>query len=281
MAAFEPSVAEGAVRCQSFPLVLQIRNSRESRRRSDMVPEAALVPEVEEIELISDDGEPLESNWHRVQINLLIDVVRQAMARRERTDFFAGGNMFVYFSFEQAEFVATHPPEAYRHFRGPDFFFASGVDGRGDRGSWVVWKEKGRYPDVIVELLSPSTARMDKTTKKDQYERTFRTPEYFWYDPVKDELQGWRLVAGRYEPIEADEEGRLRSRELGLLLGRWQGCQTGVEGVWIRFYEPDGALVPTLAEAEGQKAEAERRRAEAAEAEVERLRALLSSSGEK
>jgi len=28
---------------------------------------------------------------------------------------------------------------------------------------WVVWKEGGRYPDVIVELMSPSTAKIDVT----------------------------------------------------------------------------------------------------------------------
>jgi len=266
-----------------------------------MVLEAAVAPEQPEVELIFDDGEPLETNWHRIQINLLIDVVHQAMARRGRADFFAGGNMFVYFSLEQAEFVATHSPQQYRHFQGPDFFFVGGVDGTVDREAWVVWKEKGRYPDVIVELLSPSTARIDKTVKKDRYEALFRTPEYFWYDPFKDELAGWRLVGGRYEPVEPDEEGRLWSRELGLWLGRWRGRQTGKEAVWARFYEPDGALALTAAEAERQtagterrkaeaerkraeterrRAEAERKRADAAQAELERLRALSSRSEE-
>jgi hypothetical protein len=58
------------------------------------------VPDIPDIELPYEDGEPLESSWHRLQINLLGDVLHQHWP--ERTDFFAGGNMFVYYSLEQA-----------------------------------------------------------------------------------------------------------------------------------------------------------------------------------
>ncbi|HIQ05894.1 MAG TPA: hypothetical protein EYH31_09425 [Anaerolineae bacterium] len=51
-----------------------------------------------------------------------------------------------------------------------------GVDGSYLRGAWVVWEEGGRYPDVIVELLPPSIAEMDKTVKKGLYERVFVIP---------------------------------------------------------------------------------------------------------
>jgi len=43
-----------------------------------------------------EDGEPLESNWHRIQINLLVDLTHQLWSFRD--DYFVGGNMFVYFS---------------------------------------------------------------------------------------------------------------------------------------------------------------------------------------
>lgn len=69
------------------------------------------VPEVPDIELPDEDGEPLESNWHQLQINLLGDALDQHW--QGRTDFFAGGNMFVYYSLEQAR---------NRDYRGPDFF---------------------------------------------------------------------------------------------------------------------------------------------------------------
>ena len=120
------------------------------------------VPEVPDIELPYEDGEPLESHWHRLQINLLGDVLDQYW--QERADFFAGGNMFVYYSLEQAR---------NRAYKGPDFFVVKGVDRARQRRSWIVWQEGGRYPDVIIELLSPTTIEEDLGPKKDLYEQVF------------------------------------------------------------------------------------------------------------
>jgi Uma2 family endonuclease len=124
-------------------------------------------------DLIFDDGAEMESNRHRIGMNVLIRSLEQGFAHRN--DFFAGGNMFIYFSAEQLR---------NRDFRGQDFFAVMDVDGTPTRQGWVVWQENGRYPDVIVELLSPSTANADKGIKKDIYERVFRTPDYFIFDPL-------------------------------------------------------------------------------------------------
>ena len=43
-------------------------------------------------DLIFDDGEPLESNRHRIAMNVLIRSLQQAWA--DRNDYFTGGNMF-------------------------------------------------------------------------------------------------------------------------------------------------------------------------------------------
>ena len=53
-------------------------------------------------ELVFDDGEPLDSGWHVFQFRLLLDLIPQAMTEQGRSDFYAGGNMFVYYSVEQA-----------------------------------------------------------------------------------------------------------------------------------------------------------------------------------
>ncbi|MBC6420071.1 MAG: Uma2 family endonuclease, partial [Prochloron sp. SP5CPC1] len=106
------------------------------------------------VDLIYDDGEPLESNRHRLGMNVLIRSLNQAYA--SRNDFFAGGNMFVYYSSHQVK---------NQDFRGPDFFVVLDIDGSSPRQAWVVWEERGRYPDVIVELMSSSTATVDITTK--------------------------------------------------------------------------------------------------------------------
>lgn len=46
--------------------------------------------------LRSSDGVQLETPWHRAAMNLLIDQV--AYQFRDRNDFFAGGDMVLYFS---------------------------------------------------------------------------------------------------------------------------------------------------------------------------------------
>ena len=240
-------------------------------------------------ELVYEDGEPLETLWHRYQMNLLIDVIHQAMAERGRADFFASGNMFVYYSYEQARDVAAGRP----YFRGPDVFYVGGVEDR-EREIWVAWEEGGRLPELIVELLSKKTAKIDRTVKKDLYADVFRTPEYFLYEPVRKTLEGFRLDRrGAYRPIQPNAQGRLLSERLGLELGLWHGTYVNAyarrKATWVRLFHPDGRLVPTdgeaerqKTEAEHQKAEAERQRAEAAEsraataeAELARLRALL------
>jgi Uma2 family endonuclease len=228
-------------------------------------------------ELVLDDGEPLESEWHSLELPYLRDLLRQAMVDQGRTDFYVGGNMFVYYSVQQARDVFEEMTKGleWKAFRGPDVFWVGGVDPNRRREAWISWEEDGRLPDVIVELLSPKTAKKDRTEKRDLYARVFRTAEYFLYDPETRELEGLRLEGWAYRPIPPDESGRLRSEQLGVALGLWNGTVEGRQGEWLRLFRPDGTLVPTEAEAARQRAEAERQRAEAAEAEVARLRALL------
>jgi Uma2 family endonuclease len=221
---------------------------------------------VPNIQLIEAEDEPLESYWHVIAIVLLIDSVRFHF--RDRTNYFAGGNVFVYYSEVQAR---------NRDFRGPDFFFVDDVDGQKPRKWWVVWEEDGRYPDMILEFLSPTTAEIDRTVKKRLYERTFRTPEYFCYDPDTEKLEGWRLgEKSRYRSIRPDERGWLWCETLQLWLGLWTGTHLGATGAFPRFYTAEGELVPTAAEAEKQRAEAERQRAEAEKRRADQAEARLA-----
>ena len=236
--------------------------------RDEAVGAEAILRRLKGLDLPSEDGIPLETNWHRIQMNLLIDSVHHLW--HDRQDYFVGGNMFIYFSAQQAR---------NRDYRGPDFFVVKNTDGISDRDSWIVWEERGRYPDVIVELASPSTIATDLGLKKRLYEQTFRTPEYFCYDPLARELFGWRLDNGSYVRLRPDGSGRLRSRELGVRLGTWEGRFQRIPEIWLRFYTNDGQLVLTPNEAEARRAETEARRAEAAEVELDRLRSLLAAHG--
>lgn len=218
-------------------------------------------------ELPWDDGMPMETARHRQQMNLLIDPLHRWLDSRG-VDGYVGGNMFVYFSMEQVR---------SQSFRGPDVYVVLGVPG-GERKCWVVWEE-GKGPDVVIELLSPKTARADKGEKKRVYQDQLKVAEYYWFDPFNpDDFAGFDLRHGVYEPLEPDGRGRLVSRRLGLALVRWQGVYEGVEATWLRWADADGEPLPTdreALEAERRRADAEAQRAAAAEAEVARLKALL------
>lgn len=217
-------------------------------------------------DLPTEDGIPMETPLHRAEMNLLIDATHYHW--RDRSDYYVGGNMFIYFSEAQIR---------NQDYRGPDFYIVKDVDGTKERKAWIVWEEEGRYPDLIVELLSESTAEADKTVKKRLYERTFRTLEYYCYDLATQELIGWRLgPGGQYEVIEPNSEGRLRSEVLQLWLGTWEGIFQKTSAVWLRFFDETGQVVPTEAEAEATRADREAARADQAEAELERLRKELA-----
>ena len=226
-------------------------------------------------DLVFDDGEPLESNRHRIAMNALIRAVPQGLG--DRPNFFTGGNMFIYYSRNQA---------MNEDFRGPDFFVALDVVPNRDRQGWVVWEEQGRYPNVIVELLSPSTAAVDRGVKKDLYEQVFRTADYFVFDPFQpNSLTGWHLDLDQgYQPLVPNQQGWLWCQKLQLWLGTWEGVidREPSAGIcyWLRFYDSAGNLVLLPEEQAQQQAEQEKQRAEQEKQRAERLAARLRALGE-
>ncbi|PMB21073.1 Uma2 family endonuclease [Fischerella thermalis] len=211
------------------------------------IPEDVILPPSD---LYSDEP-PLESELHLEQIMLLLKCLKWLW--RGRTDFYAAGNLTIYYSLNKSK---------SEDFRGPDFFVVLDTE-RKTRKSWVVWEEDGKYPNVILEILSESTANIDKEFKKKLYQDTFRTPDYFWFDPYTLEFAGFHLVDGKYQPLEANNQGHLWSQQLGLYLGIHQGL--------LRFFTPEGQLVPTPEE----EAESERQQKELALSRAERLAAKL------
>lgn len=228
-------------------------------------------------ELPYDDGMPMESQRHVMQLQLLMDPLRLLWEGRQ--DVYIGGNMFVYYSLEQVR---------NKDFRGPDFFVALDVPKR-ERKSWVIWEE-GKGPDVVIELLSASTAAQDKGEKKDIYQDRIRVPEYFWFDPWSGEWAGFIIQHRRYVAIEEDNQGRLLSQTLGLALVRWEGVYQEVEARWLRWATLSGALLPTpqevavetqrqATEAQHQATEAQRQATEAQRqaTEAQRQQATLEA----
>jgi Uma2 family endonuclease len=178
-------------------------------------------------DLDSDEPE-LESDLHREQIDLLIRLLKYFW--RDRQDVYITGNLTVYFNEQQ---IKT------RDFRGPDVFVVLDAEKR-DRKSWVIWGEGGKYPNLVIELLSNSTARVDRGKKKQLYQDVWRLPNYFWFDPNSLEFAGFKLVDGLYQAIAPNESGYLWSDQLELYLGIYEKQ--------LRWFTADGALIPTAEE---------------------------------
>lgn len=185
----------------------------------------------------------MESERHKAQMDLLIEALIPWLT--QRNDGFVGGNMFVYYSLAQVR---------NQDFRGPDFFVVLGVP-KGERKSWVVWEE-GKAPDVVIELLSESTATADKTEKKLIYQNQMRVPDYFWYDPFNpNDWAGFSIQQGVYQPLVPNDRNQLPSESLGLALQHWQGTYKGITATWLRWATLQGELLPTPEEQERQRAD--------------------------
>jgi Uma2 family endonuclease len=207
--------------------------------QTELIPNVGLEPTVGPAEVWDDvvfppgdlysDEPPMESSLHLQQLLLLLKCLDWLW--RDRTDYFSAGNLTVYYSPNQKK---------SEDFRGPDFFVVLGVEKR-PRKSWAVWEEGGHYPHVIVELLSDSTAKTDRGLKKLLYQDTWRTHDYFWFDPESLEFQGFHLVDGQYQAIAPNPQGYLWSQQLGLYLG--------IADRQLRFFTAEAELVPTPEEA--------------------------------
>ena len=200
-------------------------------------------------ELPYEDDIPMETARHRSQMNVLIETLQHYWAT-QGIQGFVGGNMFIYYSLAQ---IRT------QDVRGPDFFAVRDVPGH-ERKSWVVWDE-GTGPDIVIELISESTAAFDKGDKLRIYQNDLCVPEYIWYDPLTSDWAGFGLQQGKYVPLPIDNQGRLICPRLGLALVRWWGTYQDIPARWLRWATLDGTMVLTGEE----RAVIERRRAAAAE----------------
>ena len=148
--------------------------------------------------------------------------------------------------------------------------------------TYKLWEHP--VPDLVIEMLSGSTSDKDVGSKRDTYE-CLGVCEYWLFDPAGHELstalEGYRLCAKRYQPIDPDAAGRLRSKVLGLDLHvrngelRFRDPATGED---LRTYSEasrERAAEKDRADAEQNRADAEKNRADGEKdrAEAEKNRA--------
>ncbi|HUG42354.1 MAG TPA: Uma2 family endonuclease [Longimicrobiales bacterium] len=86
----------------------------------------------------------------------------------------------------------------------PDIVFV-----RSDHREYLTDRGIEGPPDLIVEILSPSTAARDRGIKLDRY-RHFGVPEYWVVDPDARSIEVWRLAEGAAEPEAFGSDETLR-----------------------------------------------------------------------
>ncbi len=172
--------------------------------------------------------------------------------------------------------------------RVPDLLIAFDVDPElyYEQNGYVI-SDQGKPPDFILEVASPSTAKIDTVDKRRDY-AALGVREYWRFDHTGEwhgaRLAGDRLVGERYEPIPIVELSAGVLQGESEALGLWLRWEQGALG----WYDPaTGQHIPTFdAEREGRLAEREGRIAErearlAAEARVRELEAELRRRGER
>lgn len=156
----------------------------------------------------SADGEPMAENVHQYQN--AVDAYSVLNARLgHRPDVVVAGNLLIYF--EKGD-----PTKRV----APDVFVAFDVLDHSPM-SYKLW-ERGKVPDFVLELGSPSTWREDLGRKRGIYEK-LGVREYWLFDATGGlylpRLQCLVLQDGKYRDLPARvEEGHrlLRSEVLGL-----------------------------------------------------------------
>jgi Uma2 family endonuclease len=220
-------------------------------------------------ELLEEPGLP--DQFHIWQPRLLEDTFMPPGYSRDET--FVASDLNLYYD-----------PNHTLWFKRPDWFAVLGISRLYQqtelRLSYVIWQE-GVDPNVVVELLSPSTEKEDlgKTlreinqppTKWEVYEKILRIPYYIVFDRYTDNLQVFQNIAGRYQELSITDS-RIWLPELELGIGLWQGTYQGVTRLWLRWYDANCNWILSPKEQAEQQLATER-------AKTERLAARLKELG--
>jgi len=173
-------------------------------------------------------------------------------------------------------FDLTHYLGSDLPYPSPDISVIRGLpDPQTNRESFDL-EEEGVRPCLIVEVVSPKSARIRRTdlVSKVEIYALAGIAEYVIVDSkLRDprfRLLGYRLDrSGRYQAIEPDDQGRILSETTGL----W--FQISPDGDEVLLFEHPAGEPLLTHEQEGELRKVAEERAARAEAELERLRAEI------
>ena len=128
-------------------------------------------------------------------------------------------------------YLALAPTRNLAGVRYPDMLVAFDVDPKlyKARNAYVI-EDQGKPPDLVMEIASRRTGRVDVTAKRDDY-AALGIPEYWRFDETGEyhgsRLAGDRLENGVYVPLLIEElpggilQGYSAVLGLNLALGKW------------------------------------------------------------
>jgi len=149
--------------------------------------------------------------------------------------------------------------------QAPDVMVVFGAK-KGDRSSYMQWKEGGIAPQVVFEIVSPSNTLAEMNRKQIFYNR-YGVEEYYLYNPETNDLSG--LLRGEYGLDVIEKMTDWISPRLGIRFDLSQEV--------LQLIRPDGVPFASYSEISQQlkvalqQQDQERQRAERL---VERLRAM-------
>jgi len=182
-------------------------------------------PEIDFSTFPGKDGKPMADTERnqREMINTMF-ALRQPL---EPQGHHVGGNLIIYYN----------PANGLDHL-SPDVFVALDRDAE-LRESWKTWLE-GKFPEVVVEIASPSTEGRDIGEKLRRY-GALGAREYYIHDPARrlqPAFRGYRAAGGALLPVPNPIGRSIRSEVLGLELRVVDG--------WLRVIDPaSGEPYPT------------------------------------
>jgi Uma2 family endonuclease len=95
------------------------------------------------------------------------------------------------------------------HVLQPDILFIAN-----ERTNIITEKNISGPPDLIIEILSPSTGYYDLVEKKESYEK-FGVPEYWMVDPKKQWVEIYFLEGSKFKLLQRlEKDGVLKSKVL-------------------------------------------------------------------
>jgi Uma2 family endonuclease len=202
------------------------------------------------------DGKPMAENTRQWRwIVIIVGGLRSLFI--DRPDVFVAGDLLWY------------PVEGRPDISiAPDGMVTFGRP-KGDRGSYLQWKEQGLPPHVVFEVLSSTNTAAEMARKRQFYQR-YGVEEYYVYDPDNVTLEVWLRHGDRLVPI-TPVDGWVSPR-LGVRFS------FGPEELEIRF--PNGELFVDYEGIFLQRAEA-RAEAAKAQAEAQQARTLIAQERER